>query len=167
MYFIHNYLALVPMLLWKLSYYTTTKLGGWLGQEIRAGSRPKTHTKVKDSVLNFSLVITFHIKMIQQQCLGQKCSINTCESWCATNAWQALVKTVVILQLSCFAHTHCVHSLQTLVLKLCIKIALKSGKCLFLIVLTSGVATILYLLIYFWMNSNYHQVKFLRHTNSV
>ena len=108
MYFIHNYLALVPMLLWKLSYYTTTKLGGWLGQEIRAGSRPKTHTKVKDSVLNFSLVITFHIKMILQQCLGQKCSINTCESWCATNAWQALVKTVVILQLSCLAHAHCV-----------------------------------------------------------
>ena len=41
----------------KLLYQTRSKLGGWLGQEIRAGSRPETHTKVKDC---FEFLIIHH-----------------------------------------------------------------------------------------------------------
>ena len=44
----------------KLLYQTRSKLGGWLGQEIRAGSQPKTHTKVKDC-FEFHII---HIKTI-------------------------------------------------------------------------------------------------------
>ena len=44
----------------KLLYQTRSKLGGWLGQEIRAGSRPETHTKVKDC-FEFHII---HIKTI-------------------------------------------------------------------------------------------------------